>query len=172
MALNGASSLGLSTMVHPAASAGATLHAIWLSGQFHGVMRPHTPMASYRTRDRPRGSSNAKSASTRRATRMCAAAAGAWAPRARRVGAPISCVSAVAMADSRATSASMMRSSSASRSSRLLSLKAGNAARAARTARSTSAVLPRLMRPTSASVAGSRTAWVLECAGSTHAPSM
>src|SRR6185369_9724585 len=32
---SGAISLGLSTIVQPAASAGATLHAIWLTGQFH-----------------------------------------------------------------------------------------------------------------------------------------
>ena len=38
MALNGATSDGFSTMVQPAASAGATLQAIWLIGQFHGVM--------------------------------------------------------------------------------------------------------------------------------------
>ena len=45
-ALNGESSLGFSTMVHPAASAGATLAAIWLSGQFQGVMSAHTPIGS------------------------------------------------------------------------------------------------------------------------------
>jgi hypothetical protein len=36
MADSGASSLGLSTIVQPAASAGATLQAIWLAGQFQG----------------------------------------------------------------------------------------------------------------------------------------
>ena len=45
-ALSGDSSLGLSTTVHPAASAGPTFAVIWYSGQFHGVIRPHTPMAS------------------------------------------------------------------------------------------------------------------------------
>ena len=46
MASNGATSLGLRIMVQPAASAGATLTAIWFIGQFHGVMRPQTPMGS------------------------------------------------------------------------------------------------------------------------------
>ena len=46
IALSGAISLGFSTMVQPAASAGATLHMIWLIGQFHGVMKPQTPIGS------------------------------------------------------------------------------------------------------------------------------
>lgn len=46
---NGATSDGLSTMVQPAARAGNTLQAIWLIGQFHGVMRPHTPTGSLTT---------------------------------------------------------------------------------------------------------------------------
>jgi hypothetical protein len=33
-------------MVQPAASAGITLQAIWLIGQFHGVIKPHTPICS------------------------------------------------------------------------------------------------------------------------------
>ncbi len=37
---------GFSTIVQPAASAGATLQVIWLIGQFHGVMRPQTPTGS------------------------------------------------------------------------------------------------------------------------------
>jgi hypothetical protein len=44
MALSGAISLGFSTTVQPVAIAGATLEATWLSGQFHGVMSPHTPI--------------------------------------------------------------------------------------------------------------------------------
>ena len=46
MALSGATSVGFSTTVQPAARAGATLHAIWLIGQFHGVIRPQTPTGS------------------------------------------------------------------------------------------------------------------------------
>ena len=53
----GATSEGLSTMVQPVASAGNTLQAIWLIGQFHGVIRPHTPIGSLVTSAAPRGSS-------------------------------------------------------------------------------------------------------------------
>ena len=44
--MSGAISLGFSTIVQPAASAGATLHVIWFTGQFHGVMKPQTPIGS------------------------------------------------------------------------------------------------------------------------------
>ena len=37
---------GFRIMVQPAASAGATLQAIWLSGQFQGVIMPMTPTGS------------------------------------------------------------------------------------------------------------------------------
>ncbi len=37
---------GFSTMVQPAASAGITLTATWLIGQFHGVIMPQTPIGS------------------------------------------------------------------------------------------------------------------------------
>jgi hypothetical protein len=57
-ALSGATSLGLSTMVQPAASAGSTLQAIWLTGQFHGVISPHTPIGSRRMSVEPRSRSN------------------------------------------------------------------------------------------------------------------
>jgi len=46
MAFSGATSDGLSTMVQPAAMAGATLQTIWLIGQFHGVISPTTPIGS------------------------------------------------------------------------------------------------------------------------------
>ena len=49
LALRGDTSLGFSTMVQPAAMAGATLQAIWFSGQFHGVIKPQTPMGSRST---------------------------------------------------------------------------------------------------------------------------
>ena len=49
-ALRGAISEGLSTMVHPVAIAGATLQAIWLSGQFQGVIIPTTPAGSLTSR--------------------------------------------------------------------------------------------------------------------------
>ncbi len=57
MPLIGAISLGFSTMVQPAASAGATLQTIWLSGQFQGVIRAATPTGSLTTMVPPRNSS-------------------------------------------------------------------------------------------------------------------
>ena len=59
-ALSGATSLGLSTMVQPAASAGPTLAAIWLSGQFQGVIRAQTPIASCTMWLRPTSFSHSK----------------------------------------------------------------------------------------------------------------
>ncbi|MNP02059.1 hypothetical protein D3C76_938970 [compost metagenome] len=56
---NGAFSLGLSTRVQPAASAGAILQVSWLSGQFQGVINPQTPIGSRLIRVLPCGRSNA-----------------------------------------------------------------------------------------------------------------
>jgi hypothetical protein len=62
----GATSDGFSTIVQPVANAGNTLQAIWLMGQFHGVISPQTPIGSLRISVDPRCSSKAKffSAST------------------------------------------------------------------------------------------------------------
>src|SRR5882724_5849267 len=46
---DGVNSDGFRSMVQPAASAGATLQAIWFSGQFHGVIMPMTPTGSRTT---------------------------------------------------------------------------------------------------------------------------
>ena len=54
----GASSEGFRIMVQPAARAGRTLQAIWLIGQFHGVIRPHTPIGSRTIRVVPSTNSN------------------------------------------------------------------------------------------------------------------
>ncbi|MNN32524.1 hypothetical protein D3C81_1462460 [compost metagenome] len=43
-AQNGVSLAGLTTMVQPAARAGATLRVIIAAGKFHGVIAVHTPM--------------------------------------------------------------------------------------------------------------------------------
>src|ERR1700712_1652950 len=53
---DGVNSDGFKIMVQPAASAGATLQAIWFSGQFHGVIMPMTPTGSRTTTAEPRGS--------------------------------------------------------------------------------------------------------------------
>jgi hypothetical protein len=46
IAVSGVSSAGLSTMVLPAASAGAIFQDAIVSGKFHGVIRPTTPSGS------------------------------------------------------------------------------------------------------------------------------
>jgi hypothetical protein len=53
MADNGVISLGFSTTVQPAVSAGASFAAIWCSGKFHGVMAPTTPIGSRSTSEFP-----------------------------------------------------------------------------------------------------------------------
>jgi hypothetical protein len=71
IASNGAISLGLSTIVQPAASAGATLQATWLTGQFHGVIRAQTPIGSLTIRVVRLRSSKSKVLSARIAALMC-----------------------------------------------------------------------------------------------------
>jgi hypothetical protein len=46
---SGAISLGFSTAVQPAASAGISFAVIWLMGQFQGVIIAQTPIGSSRT---------------------------------------------------------------------------------------------------------------------------
>jgi hypothetical protein len=77
--------------VQPAASAGATLQAIWFTGQFHGVMSPQTPIGSRRIRVEPRSSSNLNAGSTFAISKKCPSPAAAWAARESQMGAPISC---------------------------------------------------------------------------------
>ena len=68
IALSGAISLGFRTTVQPVASAGATLEAIWFSGQFHGVISPQTPIGSRRTIRGPSALRTGNVASTRAAS--------------------------------------------------------------------------------------------------------
>ncbi|SIT56066.1 hypothetical protein BQ8794_240273 [Mesorhizobium prunaredense] len=58
IAFKGATSEGLSTIVHPAASAGATFIIIWPIGQFQGVINPTTPIGSRTILVDPCNSSN------------------------------------------------------------------------------------------------------------------
>jgi len=97
IAFNGAISLGLSTMVQPAARAGATLHVIWLMGQFHGVMNPQTPIGSRMIRVLPCMCSNSYSPSTAIICFRWPTPVAAWALVASVVGAPISWEIAFAM---------------------------------------------------------------------------
>jgi len=64
---------GLSTMVQPVASAGKTFTAIWFIGQFHGVIRPQTPIGSLTTSVAPRCSVKVKFLSTSIAVVRCPA---------------------------------------------------------------------------------------------------
>ena len=95
--LKGAISLGFSTMVQPAASAGRTFSVIWLIGQFHGVMNPQTPIGSRRIIVPPRRSSNSKFSRSRRAVLAMTTPMAACAFVDRLLGAPISAVIASAM---------------------------------------------------------------------------
>ena len=65
IAFSGAISEGFSTIVQPAAIAGATLQTIWLIGQFHGVISPTTPIGSRAIIVVPCTSPNAKSPAPR-----------------------------------------------------------------------------------------------------------
>ncbi len=107
-------------MVQPVASAGTTLQAIWLIGQFQGVIRPQTPIGSLTMRVAPRSSSNLKFFSTSMPVEMCSMPIGAWARWARLAGAPISSVMALAMSPKRFWYSARMRCSSSMRSSRLV----------------------------------------------------
>ncbi len=52
-AVSGVSSAGLSTIVLPAASAGATFQEAIVSGKFHGTIRPTTPSGSRKVMSTP-----------------------------------------------------------------------------------------------------------------------
>ncbi len=77
-------------MVQPAASAGATLQAIWFTGQFQGVMRPQTPIGSFRISVEPLSSSNLKLPSSFAISKKWPSPAAACAARESQRGAPIS----------------------------------------------------------------------------------
>ncbi len=171
-AFSGATSDGFRTIVQPAASAGATLQAIWLIGQFHGVISAHTPIGSLTSSVVPISCSNWYSASTRRAVMKCPTPAPAWARSAIDSGAPISWLIVSPMSVIRVWYTSMIRSSRASRSSTGVCDHVSNAALAAATAASTSACVPIAIVVIGSSVAGLITARVVSPSGSTHAPSM
>jgi hypothetical protein len=46
---NGVSSAGLATQTQPAARAAAVLRTSMAKGKFHGVMKPTTPIGSFKT---------------------------------------------------------------------------------------------------------------------------
>ena len=79
-------------MVQPVASAGATLQAIWLSGQFQGVMKPQTPIGSLTITVVPRSLLELEVFSTWIAVMKWPMPMAAWARCASQTGAPISSV--------------------------------------------------------------------------------
>ena len=84
--------------MQPAARAGATLQAIWLAGQFQGVISPHTPTGSRRMRVLPWGFSNTKSCNALAVVRKWNSPEPAWPlPASAFSGAPISAQMAWAM---------------------------------------------------------------------------
>ena len=170
---NGAISEGFSTIVQPQASAGATLQAIWLAGQFQGVMRPQTPTGSRTMRVVPCCFSNSKSLRIASATLKWPSPAGACCALAIFAsGAPISSLIAAAMSSRRRSYTAMIFASSAMRSSRVVREKLSKARCAAATARSTSTRRPSEITPATASVAGLMTSSVWAAAGGTHWPSI
>ena len=120
IAFNGATSVGFSTMVQPAASAGATLQAIWLIGQFHGVIIPTTPTGSRTIIVRPLASSNSNVFSTASAWAKWPTPAAACAAFDSHIGAPTSVEIVVASSSCLVLNTRMMFSSSAMRSSRVV----------------------------------------------------
>ena len=142
----GATSLGFSTMVQPVASAGPTLQAIWFMGQFHGVMKPHTPMGSRVISALLMISSNSNVRSTLRTSARCPMPAAACASLANASGAPISSEIAAAISSWCFLYVAMTLSSNSMRSLRLDRENDGNARLAAATALSTSAFSPIAMR--------------------------
>ena len=130
-------------MVQPVASAGATLQAIWLIGQFQGVMKPQTPIGSLTMRRRAAVFLELEVLQDLDAGRQVAdadrrpgRAAPGWP------GAPISSVMALAMSPKRFWYSARMRCSRSMRSSRVVCDQVANALRAALTALSTSAAEP------------------------------
>ena len=101
MPVSGAISEGFNTIVLPPASAGATLQTIWLSGQFHGVISPHTPIGSFTTMVLPRFSVKAKSSNTSINAWKWPWPTKACASRAKPSGAPISWLQASAISSIR-----------------------------------------------------------------------
>ncbi len=159
-------------MVLPVAIAGNTLQAIWLMGQFHGVIRPQTPMGSLTTRVLPCSSSNWNFFSASMAVARCPMPIWTCGPAARDAGAPISSLTASARSAERFWYSASTAPSSARRSSRVVCDQVVNALRAASTAASTSAAPPIAIRPETCSVVGLSTSRVLGSIGSTHWPLM
>src|SRR5690606_25376553 len=101
----------------PTARAGATLQAIWLAGQFQGVIKAQTPIGSLTTNVDPSVSWNANRLSTASAVSIWASPDALWASRASFAGAPISSEIASAISTKRFRYSSAILASKAARSS-------------------------------------------------------
>mmetsp|Transcript_11655 Transcript_11655/g.16868 ORF Transcript_11655/g.16868 Transcript_11655/m.16868 type:complete len:272 (-) Transcript_11655:41-856(-) len=136
MALMGVTSLGLSTTVQPAKSAGAILHAIWLRGQFHGVMQPTTPMGSFTISVLPMSSVHSKASSSARprVVIQCMLNMNDCTRAAKSLGAPSSFCRFLATSPWRSEYSSRIRSRYSRRSSTLVRDHVLNASAAASTA--------------------------------------
>ena len=170
-ALAGAISLGLSTIVQPAASAGMILQKTWFIGQFQGVIMPITPTGSLSMRVVPMSSSNGKVSRIFSIVIVCASPTAACASWQSLMGAPISSEMAVQTSAKRAWYVARIEPSRARRSSRVVCEYVSNARRAATTAASTSSGPPSATLPITSSVAGLTMSSSRFDRGSTHAPS-
>ena len=173
---SGASSDGFRTQVQPASSAGITLSVTWFIGQFHGVIRPTTPIGSSAMRSSgawgPSGRTHSIRSKAARKPSRCQGRQGAWSARAMSMGAPISRLIACAISSARASYWARIPSTTRRRSAGALTDHASNARLAAATAASVSAWSPSEITAQASSVEGSMTAQSRGAAGSTHRPSM
>lgn len=127
----GATSEGFRTTVQPVASAGYTLTATWLIGQFHGVIKPQTPIGSLAIRVSPLCSENGKFFSTSMAVVRWPMPRKTCGPAASEGGAPISSVTASARSSARFWYSARMDCNRSRRCSRVLCDQPAKARRAA-----------------------------------------
>ena len=172
IASSGAISDGFSTIVQPAAIAGATLQAIWFSGQFQGVMNAQTPIGSLRSIVVPFSSSHLYERRIAAVVAKWPMPAGTWAALASHIGAPISSEMATASSGIRFWIPAVILSSRSARYSTEVCEKLAKARLAAATALSASAFEPSEMTAKFSSVAGFSTSRRRGTTGSTQAPSI
>ena len=157
-AVSGAISLGLSTTVLPATSAGATLATICCNGKFHGVIAATTPSGSRTIVELPTVTGSSAPASISASTpSVMPMGLGTWTFVANTIGVPTSAVIVAASSSARALRPSLIRRTAATRSASGVADQPGNAAAAARTAASASASVPAGTDAMTSSVAGFRT---------------
>ena len=176
IAFSGLSSEGFSTQVQPAKIAGIAFSAIWFIGQFHGVIRPTTPIGSRMIRSfgawSPSGRSHSSVSNAVRKLPACHGRHGACNSRACFKGEPISRLMAWANSSLRASYCSKIRTTAARRVAGEVAAQAGNAALAAATAASQSASDPSEITATGSSLDGLITLQSRPAIGATQRPLM